>query len=385
MTQKSNKNIPEESRVLFIDLSNNFGGASVRALKILCRLPENRCALVSLEDSPVTNQAINMGVNVYEVGKNKFDPRIMIHLIKIIRSGNYNVLDTQNIQSKIWGSLASWLTKTALVSTLNSYYRIEHQNSIKGIIYQKLETITQILTDRNIVVSLEIQNYLIADGIGCEDIVLIPNAVDPDISQMKRNKNWLCTKFNIPQDCVISCSIGRLVEAKAFDFLITSASQIKHAGIHYIIIGEGHLKPSLKELIKQLEMEEYIHLTGFQENDETMKILSSSDFFVLSSNTEGTPIVLFEAAALSLPIIATHVGGIPDIVTDNKHALLVDSGDEAGLSKAIMNIYNNPGFAKQLALSAYKHVIKKNNISRQVEATLEVYDTALQLSVKRRC
>ncbi len=380
MTQKSFKKKIGSPKVLIIDLSNTFGGASVRALSILSQMPQGTGALVSLEKSPVTNHAIKNGIKVYTVAKNKFDPRIIFNILKIIKKENYNVLDTQNIQSKFWACFVSWYAKIVLVSTLNSYYKFEHNNSFKGRIYQKLETISQIVTDRNIVVSSEIQNHLMKDGVKSKDIVLIPNAVDPNISHIARDKSWLCTKLNISRDCTICCSIGRLVEAKAFDVLIQSAARIQQTEIHYIIVGEGPLRDDLEKRTKQLELESQIHLIGYQERNETLKILVSSDIFVISSITEGTPIVLFEAAALSVPIIATKVGGIPEMVRNNEHALLVEPADESGLSNAIMTMYSNPASAKLLAQNAQSYIIQNNNLIRQVENTMAVYNSALELS-----
>jgi len=378
MTHKLFHEKIEDPKILIIDLSNNFGGASVRALNILRKMPQGRAALVSLEKSPVTSDAIKNGIKVYKVARNKFDPRIIFNIVKILKKGEYNVLDSQNIQSKLWASFAAWLTKTALVSTLNSYYKIEHKKSLKGCIYQKLEAITQVITDRTIVVSSEIQNHLLNDGVKQEDIVLIPNAVDPDISRTKRDKTWLCTQFNIPLGTDICCSVGRLAEAKAFDFLIRSAAQIQNSGIHFIVVGEGPLRQHLEQLIQQLNLEQQVHLIGYRERNETLKILASSDIFVISSITEGTPLVLLEAAALSVPIIATQVGGIPEMVRNNEQALLIAPTDEHGLSNAIKNLHSNHGLASRLAQNAHSHIIENNNLLLQVEQR----DGKMKFSIK---
>jgi glycosyltransferase involved in cell wall biosynthesis len=379
MMQESNNLQLDGSRVLFIDLSNNFGGASVRALSLLSQLPKDNAALVALNSSPVALDAAKMGIKVYSVAHSKFDPRLFIQLVRIIRSGHYNVVDSANIQSKLWAVLATRYTKTALVSTLNSYYKIEHQHSLKGRLYQKLDAITQALTEHNIVVSKEILDNLLADGVKRETITLIPNAVDPRLAQISADKQWLRSQWAIPADTIICCSIGRLVDAKDFDLLIRSAAAIKQCQLHYIIIGEGPLRQQLEALIQQLQLQHRVHLIGFCARQETLKILASSDFFVISSRTEGTPLALFEAAALSIPIIATKVGGIPDILTDQQHALLVGAEDVAQLSAAIMTFYTRPAFAKQLAAAAYQQVNEHNDFTRQLSACLDVYKAARQL------
>jgi len=170
----------QKTKVLIIDLSKGFGGASVRALGLLSGLPAGTGALAALENSPVACEAVRRGLTVFTVGRGKLDPAIGKNIVRLIRSESFNVLDTQNIQSKLWGSLAACLTRTPLVSTLNSYYRMEHHNSPKGRIYQMLESMTRMYTARTIAVSNENKTCLTRDG--NKETAVIPNAVDPAIT-----------------------------------------------------------------------------------------------------------------------------------------------------------------------------------------------------------
>jgi len=151
------------------------------------------------------------------------------------------------------------------------------------------------------------------------------------------------------------------------------------AHLDYIIVGDGELRPDLEALIRSCGLEGRIHLAGFRSRSETLKIMGASDFFLMSSSTEGTPMVLLEAAALSVPIIATKVGGIPDLFTDGVHARIISFGDERQLSKTILEFYQDPSTAKALAKNAYTHILKTHDLNLQITSTLMNYKIARQV------
>jgi hypothetical protein len=126
-------------KTLIVDLSMQYGGSSSRVLSLLKHLPPSRIALAGIAEGAVTLRAHSIGHAVHIVGTGKFDPSIVFRLVRLVRDEGYQVLDTQNIQSKLWGSLAAGVTGTALVSTIHSWYSAEHGGSWKGRIYQFVE------------------------------------------------------------------------------------------------------------------------------------------------------------------------------------------------------------------------------------------------------
>jgi hypothetical protein len=108
-------------RTLVVDLSTRFGGATMRALDLIKGMPDGQAALAGLEGSPATRRAADLGLEVYTVGRSKCDPLILKRLIRLAQTKGFNIFDTQNPQSKLWGTLAARITKAGLVSTLNSW------------------------------------------------------------------------------------------------------------------------------------------------------------------------------------------------------------------------------------------------------------------------
>ena len=107
-------------KVLIVDLSENYGGSSSRVLSLMARAKHGSMALAGLRSGAITREATRVGLPVHILASHKADPRLLPRLIRLIRSEGYAILDSQNIQSKFWSNIAALITKTGLVSTLNS-------------------------------------------------------------------------------------------------------------------------------------------------------------------------------------------------------------------------------------------------------------------------
>jgi len=166
-------------KVLIIDLSNHYGGSSSRVLSLMARAKTGSVALAGLKSGAITIQAIQLGLPVHALADHKADARILPRLIRLIREEGYNILDSQNIQSKFWANLAAIITKTSLVSTINSWYASEHgEFSTRVKLYTLLELSTNQSLDLYITVSEKDRRSLIKSGLPDDAIELIYNALE---------------------------------------------------------------------------------------------------------------------------------------------------------------------------------------------------------------
>jgi glycosyltransferase involved in cell wall biosynthesis len=369
-----------EVRSLIVDLSTKFGGASMRALDLIRGMPDGQAALAGLEGSPSVRRAADLGIEVYSVGDRKFDPLIVNRLVKLVRSKGFNVIDTQNPQSKLWGTPAAGIAKVALVSTLNSWYFAEHQGRWRGWLYQGIEYLTLPLTDACIAVSSDIENKVRKTRKKNLQIAMISNAVSIDTDMIKDpGPDGLRARFGFPEDSVVCCAVGRLVEAKGYDHLVNSLHSLDDR-IVCLILGEGHLRLELTEQIQQLGMQDRIRLVGFCDPEDVLSIVYSSDMFVMPSISEGTPIAILEAAALGKPIVATKTGGIPEIFANNETAVLVEPGNEKQLAEAVKWVCDHRDQAETLGNRARRHIENSYSLDSQVKETLAVYHAVLSNS-----
>jgi len=372
-------------RTLIVNLAVRYGGSSSRVLSLMEQLPAGSVALAALEGAAITKRARSIGLPLFTVGSKKADPLIVPRLARVIRNHGFRVVDTQNIQSKFWGSLAAAKTGTALISTLNSWYPEEHGARLKGRIYQIIETVTNRKLDLYIAVSQQILRSLLKAGVRRESIVVIPNAVKLKQPPVSCDRSWLRNKFGFPQNATIFCAVGRLEWVKGFEDLILAFSRIasRFQDLYGLIIGEGSRHADLSTTIVRRGIQDRIQLAGFRQHAEVLCIVNASDIFVMPSRSEGTPVALLEAAALGRPILASRVGGIPDLVTDGKHVLLTPPNNINALAAGLTRLYRNSGLANRLGKEAQKRVEQDFTLETQVKTTTLAYSKAWQNAQRR--
>lgn len=144
------------------------------------------------------------------------------------------------------------------------------------------------------------------------------------------------------------CIVGRLSKEKGHEYLIEAVRLLKDKGnnIKLIIIGEGDLLNELQAKVRHLYLQDHVMFLGYLENATVY--IRHFDVFVLSSLTEGMPITLLEAMQENVPIVATNVGGIPDIIGNGEAGLLVPPSDPGALASGIECILENPAIIKPL-------------------------------------
>ena len=368
------------AKTLIVDLSHKFGGASSRVLTLMQNLPTDQVALAVLEDSPIAREAQRLQLPIVIAGKHKASPFILVRLISVIRNGGYQVLDTQNPQSKFWGSFAALFTGVSLVSTLNSWYMDEHgKKSLKGFFYAMLELSTNFSLDRYVVVSQPIYNALVRFGVDRSKIRLINNAVDVNADDNLNHRASLLEKFGLPKDSLLMAAVGRLVWAKDYDNLIEAFDLIADEipNVYCLIAGDGELYPDIKSKIESAGLDERVMLLGHISREDVLALIKACDLFVMSSRSEGTPMVLLEAASLKIPILATNVGGIPELFRNEEECLLVPPGDPDALASNMKKLLRDKKLSSRLAQAANLKISRDYSVNRQVRETLSVYDQAL--------
>jgi glycosyltransferase involved in cell wall biosynthesis len=140
---------------------------------------------------------------------------------------------------------------------------------------------------------------------------------------------------------------------------------------HYVILGEGEQRKTLEEKITALDLNNNIHLLGYINNAK--EYLQAFDIFLLPSISEALPYTIVEAGFAQLPIIATNVGGIPEIITHENTGLLIPSKNPTAIDKAIRDLISDNAKKSQLAQNAHKEISSKFSMPKMIESTIIVY------------
>jgi glycosyltransferase involved in cell wall biosynthesis len=190
--------------------------------------------------------------------------------------------------------------------------------------------------------------------------------------------------LGIPPDVPSLGTIGRLCEVKRQDLLIRAFRRVRArvGDAHLLIVGDGPWMGRLRELAAELDLADRVHFAGYQPRPE--RFLRSMDAFALSSASEGMPLVVLEAWAAGVPVVATRVGGLPELVDDGRTGLLVDFGDEDALASALGDLLVEPGLARRLREAGRDHV-ETFSLGRMADAYQEHYVELLGRGRPARC
>lgn len=236
-------------------------------------------------------------------------------------------------------------------------------------------------TSHFIAVSPGIKDELIQD-IGCpeERVSFIPNGISlEDLDQVSRGvevREKTRSTWGWPQhtDVFVVGTACRLTREKGIDILLQAAFQAVQVepSLRFVIIGDGPLAEGFKEDARARGLCDYLHFLGFCDN--AWNLFPAFDAFVLASRTEGWPLSIMEAMALGLPVIATTVGGIPEMVDSGKTGILVEPEDVNELSKALVRLATDRPLADKLgeaaAIRAREH-FDANTMIAKVEAVYQ--------------
>ena len=245
------------------------------------------------------------------------------------------------LSSLIAARLAKKYSKPLVLTQHNTFIQY---NSIWNT-FERLNDLTvgkQILklADKIIVVSNATKNYVLSLGANSEKIVVLHNGVDiHKFRPMDGAKDEIRKKLDISKDSKAALTVRRLVYKNGIDTLLKSAEETikKDENIVFLIIGKGPDLSTMRERIQQQKLEKNIKLLGFVPDDELPTYYNAADFFILPSKSgEGLPLVSLEAMACGLPVIATDVGGIKEVI-EEKYGIIVPPDDPDSMEKAILD------------------------------------------------
>ena len=176
-------------------------------------------------------------------------------------------------------------------------------------------------------------------------------------------------------------TVGRLSEEKRHVDLLKAFAIVlrKFPKATLLIVGDGYLRSYLEDLSVKLNISDSVNFVGFQEN--VFRFLTNIDVFVLPSRTEGAGISILEAMAVGLPIVATKVGGIPEVVTDNITGLLVNPYDISNLAKAISKLLSKPELIISMGENGREKVFREFDPKRFVDQHEHIYKSLISEKV----
>ncbi len=335
MSERSHKRL---LKILHIDPERNWGGGEAQVLGLLSYLCRkgHRNDLLAHPGGRLFEQCGSLGVRRLSlVARNDLDLRPVPALRRLIRGEKYDIV---HFHTKRAHTLSLWLphgpecpkyvvTRRMDYPEAKSWYtRHLYNRRVDGVV-----AISQVIV-----------NLLVQAGVEAKRVRLIHSGIDPE-----RFVRCAHGPAVTEREAVVGI-VAALEERKGHRYLFEAAAALKQRGhkIRYLVVGEGPVRRDLEERIKALNLEEEVHFCGFV--SDAPEILSQIDIFVLPSLYEGLGVAALEAMAAGKPVIASRVGGLPELIADGETGLLVAPKNAEGLAEAIARLAGEKSLAREM-------------------------------------
>jgi len=280
------------------------------------------------------------------------------------------------MSSYLAGKIAKKYKKPFIVTQHNTF--IDYKSWLNTLEHLNDEIIGKAVlkcADRIFTVSKETMKYVLRLGADKAKTSVMYNGVDTNFFHSAK-KGDSRKKLGLPQNRKIIFSVRRLVYKNGLDTLIESAHLVArdNPDILFVVAGKGPSRKLIEDSIKELGIEDNIKLTGFVPDELLPVYYNAADYFVLpSASGEGLPLVLFEAMACGLPVIATRVGGTPEIINHMKNGVIVPPRNPKAIAEVLSKLLAKEKLGKKIGEEAKKKIQKRFSWEENVRQLKEAY------------
>jgi glycosyltransferase involved in cell wall biosynthesis len=234
------------------------------------------------------------------------------------------------------------------------------------------------LADCVLVNASSIRDTLIEQGYRDDNIIVIPNGVLPSKRTSLRDSAELRAELGLPVAAPVVILFSRLNRMKGIEYFLESAVAVlkQFPDIKFVIAGDGANRPELEAYAAKLGIASNVLFTGFR--TDLPDLLREADISVLPSLSEGLSNSLLEAMSAGVPVIATNVGGNPEIVEDGVSGILVPVRDSAALAEAMVRMFANPELRKAMGAAGRKRIATTFSMERSLESVERLYEKLIR-------
>ena len=301
------------------------------------------------------------------------DVSVVSRMLKICRERNVSIWHGHDYKSDALGLLLRKFHPMKLVSTVHGW----GVKSKKTPLYHTIDRFSLKSYDRVICLSEKLLSECINAGIPIGNLCEIDNAIDLSSYKSLTGKYEARTGFNIDPEKPAVVAVGRLSKEKAFDVLIQAFADLLATGLDatLLIAGDGPERESLQNQVASLGVADSVRLIGHVADPRD--VYAAADVFALSSTSEGLPNSLLEAMACGVPVVATTVGAVPSVVTDESNGLLCPASDASSLTLALNRLLSNEALRDQFSSAALHTIENRFSFERRMQKIAAVYDSVL--------
>ena len=376
-------------KILFLITKSTLGGAQRYVYDLALALDTELFdpIVIAGGDGPLIDMLKEKGLKVYSLQSLKRDIsflddlKAIFTLMRILRTERPAVLHINSSKAGLFGSVAGRLCGVRkIIFTAHGWAFNEDRSSWQKTALKALHWVSILLSHTTIVVSHGtkaqmdwpwIQHKMRVIHIGRDSAPLVSQDDARGMIEMQV-QDTTARLIDYHEDLWLG-TIAELHPTKRLNRAIDAVSALvhDHKNLRFIIIHDGQLRDQLKAQVRDLGLEKHVFFTGTI--PDAARLLPAFDMFVLPSKSEAFPYVIIEAGHAQLPVVATAVGGVPDIITDNHNGLLVPPDDTPALTRAVRYLIEDPQLRQRLA-HEHHEVTSQYTLAKMVSETEALYN-----------
>lgn len=352
------------------------GGAEVLAARLARQLSHRyRFLFACLDDNGTLGEELRRdGFEVHQLGRRPgIDLKCVRRLAKLARRERVDILHAHQYTPFFYASLARGWRSLPLIFT-------EHGRHFPDYPRRKRMLANRWLLrgrDRAIGVGGGVREALIRhEGLPPRRVSVIYNGIDCECYTTADDPNVVRRELGLNPDHFVIIHVARLNALKDHQTAVRAFARVHESlpRARLLLVGNGETRRAIETEISERRLQEYVILAG--ERRDVPRLLSACDTLWLTSVSEGIPLTIIEGMAAGLPIVATNVGGVPEIVQHDLTGLLAPAADDASLAAAVLRLAADAPLRRRLALEGQRRARELFSEQRMVDAYAELYDEA---------
>ncbi|MEW5768357.1 MAG: glycosyltransferase [bacterium] len=362
-------------RILHVIQWLEQGGAEKGACLLAASLNKDRYESIvcAFQDGLMRQYIEPLGVDLNIVEKkHKLDMVFLMKLVYLMKKKKVDLVHCRGIPPTVYGGMAAKLAGLPLVTSVHGRSQFQTKTGLKALY------LIQKFGGKVVAVSESMRDDLVREGnLERDKIMVIHNGIDVknielgDGGQIKREE------FKVDTSSLVIGAVGTLRPVKGYEYLVRAMPLILESlpQVRLVFIGDGESADELKEITEHLGLQDSVLFLGRRKYAQ--RLMNGFDVLAVSSLSEGLSMVILEAMSVSVPVVATKVGGNPEVVEDGVTGILVEKKSEVSLAQGLIWILKDENKRKAMGKAGWKRVKEAFSLKDMVRKYEEVYESLL--------
>lgn len=357
--------------ILHLVFSFERGGAETYIINTIERMKGKDVNFFVVCDHKGTNhdkiEKVCRNVAIIEM-KNILDIKAAFRIAKFCRKNDINIIQAHFLRESFIAVLSKIFNPNIkVIWTMHLIY------DEKRSLLRRMNRLFSKGTNAIICVSEAVKNSLLKEGISEKKLVTVLNGVDTDYFKPVKNST-IRKELEIEKDDILLTTVSRFQKIKGHDFLINVLNELKknyNIKFKSLLVGDGEEMNKIKRKVKDLDLTDNVIFSGYRE--DIPNILTESDVYILPSENEAISFSIMEALACEVPVVATEVGGVPEVINKGKCGVMAHYGDEKRFAKAVFDLYNNKQDYEEMKKNSRILIEENFSLNKMINGTYNLY------------